>query len=950
MSATKPEWNFAGVADRMLPGVRDRLLTLSLLAGSLGGSVMLTVSAVVSPGFDVRHPLMLMFVVLHLLAVVAAALPRWPHQIRTAILAGFCLLWSGVVVAYVGPVGLVALFFVFLTLLAGFLYGAVGLFGCFALIVALYAGMGVLWVQGYLPMEGSHRSDPHLPSFWIQSTASFLAGASMICGLVYFLLRRTTQYFAEETKLKESLLHEQTLRAEAEVVRLRADLARGQAEHQLATLYRTAPIGLAFIRDRRFVLANEWVARLLGRRVDELVGCATRELYSSAEEYERVGRALVAAYQRGEVATVETEWLAPSGEKRRVLLTAATLDANHADDGAVVTVTDITAINEAHQAVRESEARLSEIFDHTSDIIFSVAVGEDGQFRVERANRAVEHYGFNLAQLNSGTCTMADLLAPDVAAEVEASFARCVHARVPQPVVRSLLTAAGLAKFSTTLVPVFHPLTRRAVRLVGFTRDITHTERIAELQQAKAAADAANRAKSAFLSKMSHEIRTPLNAVLGFTRLLLRDERMDDRQRTFLETVDRNGEHLLSLVNDVLEISTIEAAKVVLRTGPFSLHDLLHYLEATFAPAAASKGLRFVVHRAPEVPAVVSADEGKIRQILVNLVGNAVKFTTAGSVDLRVGSEATPRGWRLRCEVADTGAGLSPAELDAIFVDFEQTELGRRSGGSGLGLSISRAYAQLMGGDITVQSAPGHGSVFTLTLRCEEGADMPPAVHGKRFAFRHLRLAMPDRPVRLLVVDDVSDNRLLLTALLRETGFDVREATTGQEAVHAVVAWQPHAALIDMKMPDLDGVGVTRLIRSMSPPPRLKILGVSASVFSGEASDFLAAGADAFLAKPVRDAEILATLGRLLSLEYESDSPGPAIDPDRAESRPDPGIDESRRAALAAAVDQADYGLIDRLVEEWELLDPGLALRTRRHLQRFDYEAIRRELALPPTP
>lgn len=945
MKARRPQWNFAGVANQLTPQVRTRLLSFNLLVGSLGGSVILGVAAATSVEFDVLHPVMIGFIVVHLAAVFAALLPRLSDHLRAATLAVFCLMWACVVLAYTGPRTVTALYFVILVLLAGFLYGAPGLFGSFVTIILLYTVMAILWVDGYLPLSGSQQSDPSQAGYWVQTTVSFVAATSMICVLVNYLLRRTTEYFHQEVELRESLLQEKTLRSEAELVQLRTELARRDAERLLATIYRAAPIGLAFVRDRQLVLVNDWVAARLGASPEALVGLPTRSLYVSEDEYDRVGRVVTEAFSAGSIATVEAQVRAASGSALPVLLTAAPLDPARGDGGAlVVTISDITALKAASDAVRESEARLSEIFEHTGEIIFAASVEPDDTFRITRVNRAAARYGLSLAQLNSGNCRTTDLYPADVAWDINADFRQCVQTRAPLTTVRTVPMPSGPVKFSTTLVPVFDPATQRAVRLVGFSRDLSHTERIDELQRSKLAADAANQAKSSFLSRMSHEIRTPLNAVLGFTRLLLRDDKLSDNQRAYLETVDRNGEHLLNLINDILEISKIEAAKVILRIEPCAIRRLLDYLEATFGPAVKEKGLCFTTHCADGVPAVVMTDEGKLRQILVNLVGNAVKFTATGSVRVALRARAGVTGGTLCVEVMDTGPGLSADEQAALFQDFNQTEAGRRVGGSGLGLTISREHARLLGGDISVSSVIGQGSIFTVSIPYAEDAPAAPGPSAGTAACRRIRLAPGTPPVRLLVVDDISDNRLLLSSLLREAGFVVREATNGQEATQAAAAWQPHCALIDMKMPGLDGIGVTRLLRGMPSLSRLKILGISASVFSSEAEEFLAAGADAFLPKPVSEDEIMSLLGRLLKLDLVADAPV-VRSAESAQTSPGSRISLVRRTALGAAAEQADYNALVRLTADLAADEPELARLVDRYLQRFDYEGIRRLLA-----
>ncbi|MBN2117042.1 MAG: response regulator [Anaerolineales bacterium] len=417
-------------------------------------------------------------------------------------------------------------------------------------------------------------------------------------------------------------------------------------------------------------------------------------------------------------------------------------------------------------------------------------------------------------------------------------------------------------------------------------------ERTAELAAAKEQAEAANRAKSKFLANMSHELRTPLNAILGFSQLMARDPNISANQRENLEIINRSGEHLLMLINDVLDTSKIEAGRVTLKPHNFDLYRTLTGIEEMIRIRTEKKGLQFSVELDPAVPQWIKADEGKLRQVLLNLLGNAVKFTDEGSVTLRVSICSESRSLRsdgevseerhstssvpyyehICFEVEDTGIGITPELKDTIFEPFIQS--GRhisQEEGTGLGLSISRKFVQLMGGDLTVKSEVGKGSVFLFTLPYEPGdigevkeEHLPGHVIGLE----------PDQPqYRILVVEDKPESRVLLSKILQSVGLEVREAANGQEALELFTTWQPHLIWMDMKMPVMDGYEATKRIREYETQhtkhnTRIPIIALSASVFEENREQVLAAGCDEFVSKPFKEEEIFEMMAKYLGVRY----------------------------------------------------------------------------------
>ncbi|HEX3580797.1 MAG TPA: response regulator [Thermoanaerobaculia bacterium] len=420
-------------------------------------------------------------------------------------------------------------------------------------------------------------------------------------------------------------------------------------------------------------------------------------------------------------------------------------------------------------------------------------------------------------------------------------------------------------------------LQQRAQALEATVRDRTAelAEKVEQLHDSEQRALAASRAKSAFLANMSHELRTPLNGVLGFAQLLNRRKERDAEDREGLAIIMKSGEHLLNLINDVLSLSKIEAGRVTLDREPFDLETLVHDVESVLRFRAEEKKLQLTCTIGGHPPRAVLGDEGKLRQILINLLGNAVKFTDRGSVSLR----ASWTNGRATFEVEDTGSGIAPEEMPRLFEPFVQTESGHRTKeGTGLGLALSRDLARLMDGDITVESTFGAGSTFTVGISLPEAAAGALVIAKDRR--RVARLAPGHDAVRILVVDDTPLNRMVLAKLLVSVGFEVRDAGSGNEALHVWETWQPHLIWMDKRMHGLDGLEVTRRIRAREKAERRKrvpILALSASALEHERGEIIEAGCDDFVPKPYRESTIFAKIREHLGVRYIYEDEAPPL-------------------------------------------------------------------------
>ena len=389
--------------------------------------------------------------------------------------------------------------------------------------------------------------------------------------------------------------------------------------------------------------------------------------------------------------------------------------------------------------------------------------------------------------------------------------------------------------------------------------------RTTELMDAKVRAELASQAKSVFLASMSHELRTPLNAILGYAQILRRDRNLTDRQAAGLDTVEQSGAHLLMLINDILDLSKIEAGKLELMSGVLHLPQFLRLIADIIRVKAEQKGLTFIYEEPPALPTAIRADEKRLRQVLLNLLGNAVRFSDRGQVTLRVKHEpAGEASERLRFEIEDTGIGIAEAQMDTLFRPFEQAgDLHRRLGGTGLGLAISRQLVRLMGSDIGVRSRPGVGSLFWFELTVPQAqAEVAAAPASVVIA------GYEGRRRRALVVDDILGNRSMLRDFLGSLGFEIEEAANGVQALAAVHSRQPDLVLMDIVMPEMDGIEAIRRMRAQAGLREVPIIAVSASTSPSDEQNALDAGATAFFMKPLDFAALLERIGQVLGLVW----------------------------------------------------------------------------------
>ncbi len=502
---------------------------------------------------------------------------------------------------------------------------------------------------------------------------------------------------------------------------------------------------------------------------------------------------------------------------------------------------------------------------------------------------------------------------------------------------------------------------------------LTQAKELAD--SARVTAERANTAKSEFLANMSHELRTPLNAILGFSHLVIRDPTLAPQHREHLKIVHHSGEHLLTLINDVLDMSKIEAGHTTLNKKDFDLDQVLNDLEDMLQLRTRKKGIVLKFERSPEVPRYIRTDETKLRQVLINLIGNGIKFTAEGKVVVRVRSESQslrsdvvaeqvePSAHsmsdytRLHFEVEDTGYGIVQEEMQHLFQPFVQTQIGRAaSEGTGLGLAISLKFVQLMGGELSVRSEVGCGSVFSFDIMVQIGEES-----------RFQRKALDERRVlalkagqpryRILIVDDKWDNRQLLLTLLNPLGFDLREAANGQEAVEIWEVWEPHVIWLDLRMPVMDGYEAVRKIRKaekqkLRRADRMIIIAITASSLERDITVALDTGCNDFLRKPFREAEIFEMLHKHLDIQFVHEEDERPFDfaQDRLQGKGErrkgeeelmanvlDGLPDELVSRLKEAVTNTSMGMVENIIAEIRELDATVAGGLAALADEFEY-------------
>ncbi len=571
--------------------------------------------------------------------------------------------------------------------------------------------------------------------------------------------------------------------------------------------------------------------------------------------------------------------------------------------------------NQAAAVLAESRQLLESIIENSPSYIFVKDL--EGHYLLMN-EPLIRQFGLERNQILGKTD--AEIFPPELADKFRKDDLKILKSGAPIEVEDSYEGPEGLKKYLSVKFPI-RDQEGDPHAICGVATDITEIQKLAEdLETARQAAESANRAKSQFLANMSHELRTPLNGVLGYAQILLRDPGATAGQKKRLDAIENCGKHLLTLINDVLDLSKIEAGRLELERSVCRLDSLVQSVSDIARPKAEEKGLAFEVKLSSELPDFIATDPTKLKQTLVNLLGNAVKFTAQGSVTLEA---VRPKPEVIEFRIRDTGIGMTVEEQNHIFDPFKQAEGGITHGGTGLGLSISKKIMELMGGTMTVESEKGSGSCFAVAIPFQEiEPDESSAQIEEEARSEFLRLA-DGQDFSVLIADDQDYNREVLKELLIPAGFETREAGDGAIAVQSLRKAPASIVLMDIRMPNLDGFGALRQIREDADLSAIPVVAVSASVLSEFQDKIETAGFDGFVSKPFQAGEIFSAIKRLTDAEFvdastssEADGP-PQPDPTEG-SVPEIDGELARRTAakVREAVEVGDVMILASLGEE----------------------------------
>ena len=538
------------------------------------------------------------------------------------------------------------------------------------------------------------------------------------------------------------------------------------------------------------------------------------------------------------------------------------------DDAVIWVARETTDRHLLEEKLHQSEEKIRAIFEAMTDVV--LVVDEQGAIEVAPTNPSRLYN----ADTDLISLTIEQFFLPET---TETWFSKVRQAIETQQIVNfdyRLPLGDEPLWFSASISPIPDDSAIWVARNISI-RKLAE----AELQEAKEAAEAANRAKSTFLANMSHELRSPLNAILGFSQLLTRSHSLNPEQQENVSIINRSGEHLLTLINNVLDLSKIEAGRITVNESNFDLYQLLDDLEDMFQVKADAQDLQLVFEYGADIPQYIRTDQVKLRQVLINLLNNALKFTQEGGVWVRVGiangEEDSSTYYSLFFEVEDTGIGIAPDELDTIFEAFVQSQAGIESQeGTGLGLSIARQFVQLMGGEIQITSELGRGTTFKFDIKISTVTATD--IEDKEPTRRVAALAPNQQSYRILIVDDKWSNRQLLLRLLNPLGFEIKEASNGKEAIAIWESFEPHLIWMDMRMPVMDGYEATKHIKTHLKGQATAVIALTASILEEEQAVILSAGCEDFVRKPFREAVIFDKVAQYLGVSYiyeESSSP-----------------------------------------------------------------------------
>jgi PAS domain S-box-containing protein len=631
-----------------------------------------------------------------------------------------------------------------------------------------------------------------------------------------------------------------------------ADINRTLLE--LTAIFENASVGIVFTRDGIIQRCNGRLAEMFGYAAPEnLIGQQVLVLHTDEASHQQLDQEAGPLLAAGK--SFHRDWVGRKADGTPVWcnLYGRAVDPTRTDEGTVWVAEDVTA---KRQTEREIEAIMRDA---------PVGIGFTRERRIVRYNaRWAEMFGFEGDEA-VGQMARITYLSDEHYKQLSQVAGPLLSAGKPFQTEHFMRRKDG-SEFWVSMIGYVQDPENPPAGTIWIFEDRSHARQTQqELHIAKERAEAANRAKSRFLANMSHELRTPLNAMLGYAQILKRNRDLDAQSSTALDTIHKSGEHLLALINDILDLARIESGRLELSQGLIELPKFIEAMPAMVRVRARQKGIEFMLDTSASLPPLVRGDENRLRQVLLNLLGNAIKFTDAGQVTLRVRS--TPQGAsraRLRFEIEDTGPGIEEQHLSTIFEPFEQVgDLQHRVGGTGLGLAISRELVRSMGSEIEVHSVLGRGSIFSFAVSLPTAQALAAPLHDRPPVRGYAGVRK-----KVLVVDDVAENRAVVVDFMGRLGFDVHEASDGAQGLRQAQAIEPDLILMDNVMPTMNGLETTRRLRELPRLRAVPIIAWSASATRADVELSLATGADVFLPKPIDFDLLVEHIGSLLQLSW----------------------------------------------------------------------------------
>jgi two-component system, sensor histidine kinase and response regulator len=673
--------------------------------------------------------------------------------------------------------------------------------------------------------------------------------------------------------------------------RKRAQAALKESEEKVTKAFHTSPVimGISDLNTGEYTEVNQIFYDKLGFTTKEVIGVNAANVIRMDGKFRK--RIVAKLQKQGSVLNEETIIYNKNGAALTVLLSAEIIELKN-KKYIFTSALDISerkkvenALAKAHdelenkvkkrtseleimnQELRKSQYLLRRIIDSIEGEVFV----KDTNGKYQLVNKS---FGKSFGVETNSVLGKDDFFIspPEVAAQLQERDKRIMASKIAEKAEESGIVKGKLLTYLSHKAPLINE-NGEVFGICGIAFDITQQKAIEEeLRMSKEEAEKANKAKSDFLSTMSHELRTPLNAILGYSQLFQRDSKLNNQQREDIKIINHSGKHLLDLINDILELSKIESGKNKLTENDFKLTNIASMLKNSFSLRAKEKGLKLNINFDPDTPEYIKTDEGKFRQILFNLISNAVKFTESGNIQVGIKSNVdTTKKTYLEVIVKDTGPGISANEIDKLFYAFEQTSVGeQKKEGTGLGLAISRKYAQMLGGDLTVDSKLGAGSTFTVKIAVEVlEQEQISRLTSEMTERKVLKIKSDEKLYKILVVDDDLGSRDLLKRLLDLVGFQVKTAENGKEGFNHFLSWQPDLILMDMRMPVMDGYETTCRIKNSNAETIPPIIALTASAFKEDRTQILAAGCDDIHRKPFQEYMLLESIGNLLGIKFD---------------------------------------------------------------------------------